>query len=634
MTLNPIEIQDRLERILPSVQKPGRYVGGELNQVNKNWEEVKTRVSLIFPDIYDIGIPNLGLAILYDTLNSRPDVLAERAYSPWLDMEAALRTNQIPLYSLESKHALSEFDIIGFSLPYESLYTNALNILDLAQIPIYSSERTREHPLIIAGGHATFNPEPMGPFIDAFVIGEGEEVIHEIVNAFQTWKLRERDRSELLSSLSHIPGVYVPSLYFVNYREDGQITSIIRLNEDTQFPIIKRITAKLPPPITKFIVPYIDVVHNRVSVEILRGCTRGCRFCHAGMVTRPIRERSVSEIVTSIEKALDATGYEEVSLLSLSSSDYTHITELVRELNQRFSNMHLSISLPSLRIESFSVELMDQLQENRPSGGFTLAPEAGTERLRKIINKPISTSQLIETAQAVYQHGWTIIKLYFMIGLPTETEEDIHAIVDLSKNILSEGRKIIGRKAKVHIGVGTFVPKAHTPFQWVGCDSVEQIKTKQYILRQGLQSPNIKLTWNQPESTMLEAWLARGDRRLSEVIYHAWKKGAKFDAWQDQFRYPLWIEAFSETGIEPSFYSQRQRDFNEIFPWDHINSGVRKSFLLNDYKLSIEGATRDDCRNQCLACGILPLMADLRFHTLDTSWKCPINVKKLQSQVR
>ena len=628
MTFNSIEIQDRLERILPSVQKPGRYVGGELNQVNKNWEEVKTRVSLIFPDIYDIGIPNLGLAILYATLNSRPDVLAERAYSPWLDMEATLRANHIPLYSLESKHALSEFDIIGFSLPYESLFTNTLNILDLSQIPLFSTERTLLHPLIIAGGHATFNPEPMASFIDAFVIGEGEDVIHEIINVYQTWKLNGTDRSELLRLLSHISGVYVPSLYFVDYFDDGRIASVNKLHEDTPFPVVKRIAAKLPSPVTKFIVPYIDVVHNRVAVEIMRGCTRGCRFCHAGMVSRPIRERLVSDIVDSIEKALNATGYEEVALLSLSSSDYTHIVELVRELNQRFTNKHLSISLPSLRIETFSVELMDQLKENRPSGGFTLAPEAGTERLRNIINKPISTSQLIETAQAVFQHGWTTMKLYFMIGLPTETDEDIQAIIDLSKIILAEGRKIIGRKAKVHVSLGTFVPKPHTPFQWVGCDSIEQINTKQSILKKGLLSPNLKLTWNQPENTMFETWLARGDRKLSEVIHRAWQKGAKFDAWQEQFRYSLWLEAFSELGIEPSFYNQRQRDFKEIFPWDHINSGIRKSFLLNDYKLSIKGITRDDCRNKCLACGILPIMADIRFQTLDTKWNCPVNPKK------
>jgi len=628
MPLTPIDIQNRLERILPSVQKPGRYVGGELNQVVKNWDQVKTHVALVFPDIYDLGFPNLGLAILYDGLNSRRDTLAERAFSPWLDMEAAMRANGVPLYSLESKHTLAAFDIIGFSLPYETLYTNALNILDLAGVPLFASERNVSHPLIIAGGHATYNPEPMAAFIDAFVIGEGEEVIHEIVDAYQGWKEKGLGRSELLDSLTHIPGIYVPARYTVDYYEDGRVASINRLDTKAPLPVVKRILAKLPPPLTRFLVPSVDVVHNRVAIEIMRGCTRGCRFCHAGMITRPVRERTVPEIVEAIEAALDATGYEEIALLSLSSSDYTQIVDLVQAVSQRFADRRVSISLPSLRIESFSVNLMDQLKESRPSGGFTLAPEAASERMRQIINKPVSTAQLLETARAVYQHGWTSLKLYFMIGHPSETLEDVQAIIDLCKAVLAEGRKIIGGKAKVHVGVSTFVPKAHTPFQWTACDTVDQIRAKQMLLKQSLRLPNLKLTWNEPEDTLLEAWLSRGDRRVSEVIYRAWKKGAKFDAWQDQYRYPIWLEAFAESGIDPAFYSHRQRQVNEILPWDHISTGVRKSYLAQDYKLSLQGKLRDDCRNQCAACGILPLMSELRLKTPGASWKCPVNLRK------
>ena len=630
--LTPEQIQIRLEHILPKVQKPGRYTGGELNQVLKDWESVDTHVAFVFPDIYDIGMSNLGWAILYDQLNRREDVLAERAFSPWTDMEENMRAEGIPLYSLESKHSLKAFDIIGFSLPYETLYTNTLNILDLANIPLFTDQRTREDPLIIAGGHATFNPEPVSTFIDAFVIGEGEGVIGEIVDAYQVWKQSGAERDELYRALSQIWGVYVPSLYEACYLQDDTFSHLEKLDQQAPLPILKRIAPKLPPAMTNFIVPYVDTVHNRIPIEIMRGCTRGCRFCHAGMINRPVRERTVDEIIAAIDEALEKTGFEEIGLLSLSSSDYTHILELVKTVSERYADRHLSISLPSLRIESFSVELMDALKSSR-RGGFTLAPEAATEHMREIINKPVSTAQLLETAREIYSRGWPTIKLYFMIGHPSETLEDVKAIADLCKAVLAEGRKVIGRRAQVNAGVSTFVPKPHTPFQWVPCDTIDQILAKQAILKKELRGPGLKLNWNDPEDTMVEAWLSRGDRRMAEVVYQAWKLGAKFDSWGDCFRYDLWLEAFERVGLDPAFYTHRERPIDETFPWEHINTSVRKKFLTEDYLWSQQGKTRVDCRERCFACGILPTFADLRRINPGEVWQCP-EVKSKRIRVK
>jgi radical SAM family uncharacterized protein len=630
--MTPSEIQLGLNKILLKVSKPGRYVGGEMNTISKEWTDDLTSVALVFPDIYDIGISNVGLKILYDQVNMRADALAERAYAPWRDMEEQMRANSIPLYSLETFHPLAEFDLIGFSLPYETLYTNTLNILDMAGIPVKSVDRDESHPLIIGGGHSTMNPEPMHAFMDAFVIGEGEEVIHDIINTVKRLKPsfrpagmrthKTRDKQTLLEELAKIPGVYVPALYTARYFPDGTIESVTPQMLDVPEVVVKRMVAKLPPPPTTFIVPNIEAVHNRVSIEIMRGCTRGCRFCHAGMINRPVRERSVQEIIKAADEAIRSTGFEEIALLSLSSSDYTQILELVTAMGTHFAEKHLAISLPSLRIETVSVDLMDKLRDRRGTG-FTLAPEAATERMRRIINKFIPDEQLLETVREIYRRGWVTVKLYFMIGHPSETLEDVQAIADLCKRVLAEGRKVIGYKARVHAGVSTFVPKPQTPFQWVACDTVEQITLKQNLLKRELRDKNIKLSWTPPEDTMLEAWLARGDRRISEVIYTAWKNGARFDAWQEERRFSSWLAAFEQCGLDANFYTHRPRRTDEIFPWDHITAAVRKNFLFQDFRQSLEGKIRVDCRQQCFACGILPTFKKIREENPGDYWKCP-----------
>src|SRR6202142_718758 len=631
--LKPEEIEAGLEQILLKVERPGRYVGGEIHSVMKDWDKVQAKVALIFPDIYDIGVSNIGLKILYDQVNQRGDALAERAYAPWTDMEVLMRTTGIPAYSLESKHALGGFDIIGFSLPYETLYTNTLNMLDLAGIPVRSADRDDSHPIVIAGGHAATNPEPMHAFIDAFVIGEGEEVIHEIINTVQRVKGDKSNigngmqpeafnRELLLRELAVIPGVYVPKFYEAHYLDDGTGSPVDTLIEGIANPVVKRIVAHLPPAPTPFIVPNMEVVHNRVSVEIMRGCTRGCRFCQAGMITRPVRERSVEEIVEAAEAAINATGFEELALLSLSSSDFSYVVELVNKVSERFRGRKLTISLPSLRIESVSIDLMDKLREHY-SGGFTLAPEAATERMRRIINKFIPDDQIINTAREIYRRGWTTIKLYFMIGHPSETMDDVQAIADLCKRIIDEGRKVAGWKIKLHVGVSTFVPKPQTPFQWVSVDTRENVVAKQALLKRELRDQNIKVSWTDPDDSLLEAWLTRGDRRMAEAIYSAWKRGAKFDAWTDQRRAAIWAAAFAEHGLDPSFYTYRQRRTDEVFPWDHITAAVRKNFLFQDFRQSLEGMIRVDCRLNCFACGILPTFSNLRRENPGEAWKCP-----------
>ncbi|MDE2635571.1 MAG: TIGR03960 family B12-binding radical SAM protein [Chloroflexota bacterium] len=613
-------IERKLERHLLQVEKPGRYVGGEYNSVVKNWERTDIKVALAFPDIYDLGMSNLGIMNLYHQVNQQPDMLAERAFSPWLDMETLMRQQGIPLYSLETRHPLREFDLLGISLPYEQLYTNALNLLDLANMPVLSRERDERFPLVIAGGHACFNPEPMADFIDAFVIGEGEEIIVEIARA--VGELRGKSRYEQLRAIAKIQGMYVPRFFDVEYHDDGTVRSIMPNEPGIPERVLKRIVITLPKPFTKFIVPNIDTVHNRAPIEIMRGCTRGCRFCHAGMVTRPVRERPVQEIMLAIGEIVQHTGFEEISLLSLSSSDYVWVEELAEEVNRVYKDAGLSLSLPSLRIESASADLLEKIGGTRRSG-FTFAPEAATEKMRDLINKYVPDDQVLQTARDVYSRGWRTIKFYFMIGHPEETLEDVQAIVDLCMKTLREGTRILGKKATLNVGVSTFIPKPHTPFQWVPQDTFESVERKQRLLKQQMRRGGMHLRWNNYEDSEFEGWLSRGDRRLGRVILRAWKLGCKFDAWQDQHKHREWLQAFDESGIDPNFYNFRERDLDEVFPWDHIDVGLHKKFLREDYLMSIRRETRVDCRDKCFACGILPKFAKQRSTTEDMAWECP-----------
>jgi radical SAM family uncharacterized protein len=620
MHATPETIERTLDRVLLEVQKPGRYIGGEYNSVDKDWNDVAFHTAFAFPDLYDLGMSNLGWMILYDIINKQPDMFADRVFSPWTDMEAVMRREGLPLYGLNSKRPIAEFDLLGISLPYEQLYTNVLNMFDLAGMPVRAADRDERYPVVLAGGHSCYNPEPMADFIDAFAIGEGEDIIFDVAQTLKA--MRGASREEQMHALAQIEGVYVPRFYEASYHADGTIQAVTPTVPDVPRVVRKRIVPVLPPPFTKFLVPHVDTVHNRAPIEIMRGCTRGCRFCHAGMVTRPVRERSVDEIIAAADEIVRNTGFEELSLLSLSSSDYTHVMDLVKRIGSEFPQRGLSVSLPSLRIESVSVDLMDALKDSR-RGGFTFAPEAATEHMRDIINKSVPDSQLLSTAHEVYSRGWLTIKLYFMIGHPSETLEDVQAIVDLAKAVLAEGRKIHGKKATVNVGVSTFVPKPHTPFEWVPLDTLDQIRAKQDLLKRGLRGNGLNLRWNKPEETMLEAYLSRGDRRLGPVIERAWQLGTKFDAWQELHNQAAWEQAFAENGLEMDFYTHRPRSTDEIFPWDHIDIAVKKSFLVQDYEMSQVGETRVDCRNQCFACGILPKFRDTRMETPADAWQCP-----------
>jgi radical SAM family uncharacterized protein len=598
------------DSILYQVTRPARYTGGEWNSVIKDWDQTALRFALGYPDLYEIGTSNMALPILYEILNRQPDVLAERFFPPWVDMEAALRAAGISLLSLESQKPLKEFDVIGFSLDYELTYTNVLNILDLARIPVLASERDDSHPIIIAGGSCCLNPEPMADFIDFFVIGEGEEVLPELADCLRRWKKTKAGKKELLHEVAKIPGVYVPGFYKVEYQPDGPVKSITPTASEAKPVIQRRIVAKLPPPVTKPVVPYIEIVHDRGAVEIQRGCTRGCRFCQAGVIYRPRRQRPQAEIVQAVGEIIANCGYNEVSLVSLSSSDYPGIEELVAQLARSYKN--LALSLPSLRIDSFSLKLMESLPSRRKTG-LTFAPEAGSERLRRIINKGVTEEQILETAAAAFARGWRSLKLYFMLGLPTETTEDLEATIQLVAKIRAAGRGTKGGMPQVRISLSTFIPKPHTPFQWVAQASQEQLSAKHELLKQGLRRKGSHLSWTDPRISLLEAVLSRGDRRLGKVIHDAWKSGASFDAWDERFNYSNWLDAFAKNGLEPGFYAHRERSLDELLPWSHIDAGVSIDFLKREYQRSLKGETTPDCREQaCNACGLEGLSADCR----------------------
>jgi radical SAM family uncharacterized protein len=610
-----------LDRLLPTVRKPGRYTGGEYNSVVKDWDTIDVKVALAFPDVYDLGMSNLGLAILYDLLNKEEHTLAERVYVPWPDMEAAMRQAGLPLYSLETHHPVRDFDLMGITLPYEQLYSNVLTLLDLGRLPLLSEKRDERYPLVVAGGNAAFNPEPMADFIDFFVMGEGEQVMLEIVDAYRA--VRDANRETQLRHMAQIPGIYVPRFYGPSYYEDGTLAQIEPLVEEAEPHIVKRITPVMPPPVTKFIVPFVDVVFNRASIEIQRGCTRGCRFCQAGMIFRPVRERSMEDIIQTVDAIVRETGYEEIGLLSLSSTDYTQIGPLVETLSQKYRDRNLSLSLPSSRVESVTVDLVDMLAHGRKTG-FTFAPEAATDRMRDVINKSIPTRELLEVAEMVYSRGWRTIKLYFMIGQPTETDQDVLGIAHLAKRVLEVGRRYHGHKAQVRVGVSTFVPKPHTPFQWAALDDLDTIRHKQAILKKHLRPvKGVIFNWNEPEESLLESSLGRGDRRVGQAIMRAWQKGCKFDAWHEHFRPDLWRQAFQEVGLEQDWYANRPRLADEVFPWDHIDAGVQKRWLLMDWYAAQRGETKIDCREHCFNCGILTAFKGLRALSPPSAWECP-----------
>ena len=590
-----------LDSILYTVGKPARYTGGEWNSIVKDWEKTDIRFVLSYPDLYDIGMSNMAVPILYDILNNMPDVLAERTYAPWKDMEAALRQAGLPLYALESRRQIKEFDIVGFSLGYELCYTNVLNMLDLSQIPLFSAERDESHPLVIAGGSSTLNPEPMADYFDLFVLGDGEEAIIELIDVYRMWKKSKGKKRDFLKEAVKLSGIYVPSFYNPEYNQDGTIKELTRLEPDAPLTVKRRMVNQLPPPPLKPVMPFVEIVQDRAAIEIQRGCSRGCRFCQASSIYRPVRERSQEEVIQSVGHILENCGYEEVSLISLSTSDYPDIDKLVHTLSKLFP--HITFSLPSLRIASSSIQLMETLSSTRKSG-LTFAPEAGSERLRKVINKVIPESVLMETAAIAFERGWTTIKLYFMIGLPGETLEDVQYIVNLIEKVCNIGRELKGSRARIGVSLSTFVPKPHTPFQWAAQDKEEQILAKHDIVKSGLNRRGLKLSWQDPHASLLEAVISRGDRRVGKVVYHAWKAGSSFDAWSEHFKWENWLAAFRECNIDPAFYAQRTRSEDEVLPWSHIDIGLTTSFLKREYRKALNSEATGDCRTEgCNVCG-------------------------------
>ncbi|MDI6894134.1 MAG: TIGR03960 family B12-binding radical SAM protein [Bacillota bacterium] len=595
------------ERLLESVEKPARYLGTEWGAVHKDHDRVEILFALAFPDAYEVGMSHLGSKILYHLLNEREDTAGERVYAPWVDMEGRMREKGIPLFALESWRPVREFDFLGFSLQYELNYTNVLNMLDLAGIPLRPGERSDRGPLVIAGGPCAFNAEALAGFFDFMVLGEGEEVLGEILDLYRDWKRAGKPggREEFLHRAVHIPGVYVPSFYDLRYLPDGRVGAVTA-REGAPPRVKKRVLSSLDAvayPVTPP-VPYLDVIHDRIMVEVFRGCSRGCRFCHAGMIYRPVRERPAQAVVSLAGQMVRATGYDQISLASLASADYSAIAGVVRELSERFGPLGIGVSLPSLRMDSFSVDVARQAARVHRAG-LTFAPEAGTQRLRDVINKNLTDGEIMAAVDAAVEAGWDSLKLYFMVGLPTEDEEDLEGIAGLVEAI--SRRRERGQRLRLSVSVSPFVPKAHTPFQWETQDSVQVLEEKFRSLRRRLRIPGVNLSWHDPHMSLIEAVFSRGDRRLGRVLQEAWQSGCRFDSWTEFWDFGRWQEAFRSEGLDPGFYAHRLRDRDEVFPWDHLDAGVDREFLWEERERARRGETTPDCRwDTCPGCGVCP----------------------------
>lgn len=596
------------DEILQSVEKPSRYIGNEWNSVHKKIEDVKARFAFCFPDVYEIGMSHLGMKILYHLLNERSDTWCERVFSPWVDMEAEMREKAIPLFGLESGDPIKDFDILGFTLQYEMSYTNIINMLDLSGIPIKTTDRGETHPFVCAGGPCAYNPEPLAEIIDFFMLGEGEEITNEVMDVYVSWKEQGLSRDAFLNMIVEIEGVYVPSFYDVMYNSDGTIKEVVAKDDKYPSTIKKRIIKDLDNVYypENPVVPYTGIVHDRIMLEIFRGCIRGCRFCQAGYIYRPIREKSPEKLSSLANKLVDSTGYEEISLSSLSTSDYSQLGELTENLISEMEQKRVNLSLPSLRIDSFSLDLMEKAQKVRKSG-LTFAPEAGTQRLRDVINKGVTEEDLITSVTTAFSGGWTNIKLYFMLGLPTETMEDVKGIGDLAASVVKAYNAVPKEKKtkrlSITLSASSFVPKPFTPFQWEAQDSMDVLKEKQILLKNNIKNRAISYSWNDPKLSLLEAVFARGDRRTGEVLIKAWEKGCKFDSWGEHFKYEKWVEAFEQCDIDPAFYANRKREYDEVFPWDHINIGVLKTHLIKENQKAYKEELTENCRVSCSGCG-------------------------------
>lgn len=599
------------ERLLKNVQKPARYTGGELNSVIKDKDAVKLRYAFCFPDSYEIGMSHLGMKILYNLINARADAWCERVFAPWPDMESEMRKAGVPLYALESGDDLRNFDMIGFTLQYELSYSNVLNMLDLAGLPLRSRDRTELTPIVVAGGPCVCNPEPLADFIDLFQLGEGEEATNELLDLLIECKEKGATKAEFLRAAAQIEGVYVPAFYDVTYHDDGTIAAVIP-KEGAPARVTKRIISDLDAVYypENFVVPFIEIVHDRAVAEVFRGCIRGCRFCQAGFIYRPVREKSANTVNRQAKCLCDTTGYDEVSLCSLSTSDYSQVEQLIPQMLEWAIPQRVNVALPSLRVDNFSDELMEELKKVRRSG-LTFAPEAGSQRLRDAINKNVTEEEVLRTCAQAFRGGWTAVKLYFMMGLPTETLDDIAAIAQLAQKVVNtfyqNPDKPKGKGVTVSISVASFVPKPFTPFQWEPQATMESLAEKQKVLLENVHTRKIQVSYHQPQTSFLEGVFARGDRRLCDVLEKAWSLGCKFDGWDEHFQFDSWMEAFHACGIDPSFYANRRRDFSEILPWDHLDYGIRRAFLEEENRKAHQSVTTPNCREKCAACGAAKL---------------------------